>query len=110
MEVHLNRKGYQVSHQHQEPRYYTAHLTSCKRDTHTSSVKCLIIDIYDEDNTLFRDHHWVPLSNELDIIQPKNGKNKKKLIQFTAQQRVYQSSEGPKMGLINLKNIKPIKG
>ena len=88
---------------------YTAKLCSNTRDNNISSVKALLIDIFDESSTVFRDHCWVQLTKELTKYQPKQGRNKPITITFTAKVKDYVSVEGNDMAtkqkLISIRDI-----
>lgn len=80
---------------------FTAFLQRQFRDVKTSIPKVLLTNITFEGGTLFRDHCWVELTDELlDFVPRKCGL--KLMVTFDAQQMTYYSG---KTTLQDIKNI-----
>lgn len=83
---------------------FTATLTGNRRDIHLVTPKVLLLNVFTEDGTLFRDHVWV--LEEYFTRVPKGHQRKKYKIVFTA---IYKEYVGGKTTLCNIKDIVYIK-
>jgi hypothetical protein len=88
---------------------YTSVLTVSRRDVNSASPKRMLLQIREvESKKLFRDHLWI----QEDIVSKylsTDDHKKRALIEFTAEPKEYMSSDGIKLGLTNIKNVKVIK-
>jgi hypothetical protein len=88
---------------------YTAILTVSRRDVNSASPKRMLHQIREvESKKLFRDHLWIQ-EEIVDKYLPTNDHRMRAVIEFTAEPKEYMSSDGVKLGLTNIKNIKILK-
>ena len=66
----------------------------------------LLIGVIEKNGRSFRDHLWIPWNTDIAKMLPRPHQRKKVLIEFSAQPMEYLSSEGIKLGLKNIKDIK----
>lgn len=88
---------------------FTAILSGQCREIYTTTPKTMFLDIRGTDSTLLRDHTWVTITDDIRRLMPKSSAKKKCLIQFDADSAPYISSEGSKITLCNISNIRCLK-
>jgi hypothetical protein len=88
---------------------YSSVLTVVRRDVNSASPKRMLLQVREvESKKLFRQHLWI----QEDIVNKyltTDDYKKRAVIEFTAEPKEYMSSDGIKLGLSNIKNIKVIK-
>lgn len=91
---------------------YTAIISRNFRDIHTMSPKVLLRNIQTTDNTVFRDHCWVDINDNIKRILPRGGNNSAYLIRFKAEPKNYcnsKTNQHDKISLDKLTNIVVLK-
>lgn len=88
---------------------FTAMLSGQCREIYTTAPKTMFLDIRGTDSTLFRDHTWITIVDDIRHLMPKSSAKKKCLIKFDADSTPYLSSEGTKETLCNISNIHCLK-
>lgn len=87
---------------------FTGILTGQKRDIYQMTPKTMLLNIR-HNNITFRDHCWIPLSGYINDILPLSHHKKKIRVSFTATVFEYRSSEGMKIGLKRIDDIRILK-
>ena len=81
---------------------FTATLEAYRENEGRASPKLLLTNVKHITGETFRDHAWVSWSKRFKKVEFGD------VIEFTAEEEVYKSSDGMKIGLHHLRNIKKV--